>query len=217
MKPHQKLLLTATVALAAAAVSTGTAQALGPFTLNFDSLPTGTQANLFAPIGLDIEFGVYGPSLDGFGDPILGTDHWSIDGSAPSVLAESPLSYSRGTAPSPANALNALDQTVLFLFDAPIDVTHFSTVLDNSTFGNLGTQNIDFYDASDTLLFSLPTNQSTPGFNADYDGLISGVSKVVLPGNAFYDNVNVVPEPSAAVSLLGGFGLLLGWHRRRRG
>lgn len=198
------------------AVTAATAHAVAPFALNFDTLPSGTQANLFAPIGLDIQFGVYGPSLDGFGDPIPGTDHWIIDTTAPTVLVEDPSSYVYGSAPSPTNALNAKEQTVLFLFDTPFDVTHFATVLDNSTLGALGPQNIEFYDASDTLLYSLPTNQSIPGFTVSYDGLITGVSKVVLPGSAFYDNVSVVPEPSAAASLLGGLGLLLGWHRRRR-
>ena len=211
MKATAKLLLTAT-ALAAATV---TAQAVGTFSLNFDSLPSGTQANLFAPIGLDIQFGVHVPSLDGFGDPIPGTEHWMIDGTAPAVLAEDPTTLTYGFAPSPGNALNALDQTVLFLFDAPLDVTHFSTVLDNSTYGTPGTQNIEFYDSADTLLYSLPTNQGVAGFNASYDGLIVGVSKVVLPGSAFYDNVNVVPEPGAAVSLLGGAAMLLGLRRRR--
>ena len=215
MKQHQKLLLTATVALAATALSLGTAHAVGPFTLDFDSMPSGTQANLFAPIGLDIQFGVYGPSLDSFGDPIPGTDHWIIDTTAPTVLVEDPSTYLYGSAPSPTNALNAKEQTVLFLFDSPFDVTHFSTVLDNSTLGALGPHNIEFYDASDTLLYSLPTDQGIPGFTASYDGLIPGVSKVVLPGSAFYDNVSVVPEPGSLASLIGGAALLLSWRRRR--
>lgn len=204
---------TTPILLAALAVSAAAAHAVQPFTLTFDTQPSGSAANLFAPIGLDIRFGVYAPSQDADGIDIPGSEHWQID--AGTVLAENPATYSYGAAPSPPNALNAKDQAVLLLFDAPLDVTQFHAVLDNSTFGNLGPQAVEFYDAADTLLHSTPIDETAPGYTISETAFIPGVSKIVLPNNAFYDNITVVPEPSACASLLGSVGLLFSLRRRR--
>lgn len=215
MKTIAPLLLATAAALA---LSTGSALAdapFVPFTLTFDSLPSGSAANLFAPIGLDIRFGVIALDEDLDGIEIPGTGHWVIDPAAPDVLAQNPALFSYGAAPSPGNALNAKDQAVLLLFGVPIDVTQFHAVLDNSPLGNLGSQNVEFYDAADTLLFSTAIDETMPGYVINTETFIPNVSKIVLPNNAFYDNVTVVPEPGAAVTLLGGLGLFISLRRRR--
>lgn len=205
---------TTQILLAALAVSAATAHAVQPFTLTFDARPSGSAANLFAPIGLDIRFGVFAPRPDGDGIDIPGSEYWQTD--TGTVLAENPATYNYGAAPSPTNALNAKDQAVLLLFDTPFYVTQFYAVLDNSTQGNLGPQTVAFYDAADTLLYSTSIDETVPGFTINTSGTpISGVSKIVLPNNAFYDNITVVPEPGAFASLTGGAGLLLALRRRR--
>ena len=210
MKTHTKILIAAGLALAS--VQTSRAD-LVPFSVNFDGLPSGTTANTFAPAGLDFHFGMFVPELDGFGDPIAGSEHWEPDLTAPSVLAENPASFGYGAAPSPSNALNALDGAVLLTFSSAISFDSFSVALDNATFGSLAPVSVDFFDTNNALLASYPIDQTVPGL-VFTSGALNGVSKVVLPGGALYDNVATVPEPSAFLSVLGGVGVLLGFRRR---
>ena len=184
-----------------------------PVFVNFDDLVSGSPVNAFAPGGSSAHFGMYVPLLDVNGDPIAGSEHWEPDLTAPPVLAENPAAFGYGSAPSPTNALNALDGTVLISFDAPLDFGAFSFVLDNSAFGTAFPVSVEFFDATDALLASYSIDQTVPGL-AFTSGALNGVSKVVLPGGAFYDNFAVVPEPSAFLSVLGGMGILLGFRRR---
>ena len=102
-----------------------------------------------------------------------------------------------------------------FRFDSRyvLDFGAFSFVLDNSAFGTAFPVSVEFFDATDALLASYSIDQTVPGL-AFTSGALNGVSKVVLPGGAFYDNFAVVPEPSAFLSVLGGMGILLGFRRR---
>lgn len=180
-------------------------------TINFDTLPSGTAANAFAPSGWSFDFGMFAPDLDGFGDPIPGSAHWQVDPSF-TVQAENPLNRNYGSAPSPDNALNGVDQTVLLSFSSPLSLHHFSVTLDNSIFGNLGIQSIDFYNTAHGLLFSLPVDETIKGYVATFDGQILGVSTVAFPNNAYYDNLAVkAPDSgnSAALLLIGLCGLRL--------
>jgi hypothetical protein len=123
-----------------------TGQAAGPFSLNFDG--PGSTAEAFAPIFLTIGYGQYVPTLDGFGDPILGTEHWELDPSGGSVPVINPSIVGWGLAPSPSKALDARDGAVVLIFDVPYSFTSFTVTLDNSTFGDLDPAEtaIKFYD-----------------------------------------------------------------------
>jgi hypothetical protein len=185
------------------------------FAFNFDAVPSGTLANSVLPGGLTVEPAFYGPSFDTNGDPIPGSDAWRVDSSAPAVVLENPLAYDRGTAPSPANALNALFQPVMFLFPTPRPVGLFRTILDGDEFGSV--LPIEFYDSNDVLLRSINIDQSVPYLQVSDLAGIGGVSKIVLPAGAFYDNVLITAVPEVNSSVLVG-GALIGveaWLRRR--
>lgn len=177
--------------------------------LNFDSIATGAPAD-DAAVGLSLRFDLasYLPEYDAFGDPIPGSEAYRPDPEPFDVVrATNPSAVGYGAAPSPSNALDALDQGVLLTFDTPLDLSLFSVTLDQSAFGFPGTFDIVFQDASGHALQLLPTQQSVPGFVASVTATISGVSSIYLPGGAFYDNLGftTVPEPSAL--LLGGLAL----------
>ncbi len=207
-RKHLGLALSAAALLGAAA----TGQAAGPFNLNFDGI--GSVAEDFAPTFLTIGYGQYVPTLDGFGDPIPGSDHWELDLGGGSVPVIDPSTVSYGNAPSPSKALDARGGTVVLVFDNPYSFDSFTATLDNSTFGDLGDRPVEFYDAAFGLLYSAPADQTVPGLIVNV-GALSNVKTIVLPSTAFYDNIAVVPEPGSAVTFLGAAGMLLGFRRRR--
>jgi hypothetical protein len=117
------------------------------------------------------------------------------------------------------NALDAVDQSVLFSFSTPQDISAFGVTLDNSTLGTPFGTAIEFYNALDSLLYSINVDQTSSGFSVNQSALaLTGVSKVVLPAGAFYDNLSMttsaVPEPSRF--LLLGLGSCVAVFRRRR-
>lgn len=206
-KPILGLALGAAALLAAAATSQA-----APFILTFDG--PGSIAGDFTPGFLTIGYGQFVPTLDGFGDPIPGSEHWEIDPLGGSVPVLDPGTVGYGSAPSPFKALDARDGPVLLVFDTPFAFDSFTATLDHSTLGSLSGTDVQFFDASNALLFSAPVNQSTPGFTVNV-GAIGPVKTVLLPPTAFYDNIAAVPEPSTAAALLGGAGMLFGLRRRR--
>jgi hypothetical protein len=155
----------------------------------------------------------YLETVDGLGDP-LANPSWTIDITAPAVSASNPSLVGWGA--STSDALDVVDQPVMFTFDTPVDIAGFSAVLDNSTLGNLGVEQIQFFDSSDVLLGSINVNQSTPGFTASSSATLTGVKKIVLPTAAFYDNVNITPVPEPSLTVLGGVAALGLALRRRR-
>lgn len=211
-------LLITTLATGMLAGSALTARA--DFALNFDNVASGSTANSAVPAGTGVSFfhGVLLPDEDEFGDPIPGTDKWRVDPTAPDVTVNDPDTFGSGSAPSAPNALNALDQPVLTLFNVAFTLQTFSVTLDNDTFG-IRDAEILFYDPADVLLRSITIDQSQPGLIATTSDVFN-VSKIVLPGGAFYDNLNVtgtaVPEPSTWVLLTAGALATAGWRRMKR-
>lgn len=207
-KKHTLLALAGAALLGAASV----AQAQ-PFFLNFDG--PGSTANDFAPINLTIGYGEVVLSVDEFGDEIPGSEHWQLI-AGDFVPVNNPADVGYGAAPSGLKALDARSGAVLFVFEDPWDISGFSFSLDNSTFGDLFDTKIEFYDANNTLLYSQSFDQTVPGLQVNISGqTLAGVKTIVLPGNAYYDNIQAVPEPSTWALLAGGAAFLLYRLRRR--
>ncbi len=217
MKLKSMLGLAATTLLAANAASAVSAQ---NYLLNFDAGSPGSLANAQAPSGLSFQYGELQELTDEYGDG-TGVFNWGLDLTAPAVTVENPdLFYGYGPAPSLFNALDSVFSPTLLLFSTPQDLSSFGLTLDNSTFGNLGLLNIEFYRSvvggADILLGTVAIDQTIPGQVVSY-GALSGVDKIVLPSGALYDNISfsVVPEPTLGAFLgLGLLGLMLRGRQR---
>jgi hypothetical protein len=184
----------------------------------FDHVASGSAANSALAGGVTVEPAFYAPSLDGDGNNIPGTEAWRTDTFAPPVTVDNPMTFDRGEAPSPSNALNALFQPVMLLFPTPEFVGLFRVTLDGDEFGT--SLPIEFYDSFETLIWSTTVDQSVPYFGVSESPGVAGVSKIVLPAGAFYDNIQIaaVPEADARMLMLAG-SFILGvgaWMRRRK-
>lgn len=186
--------------------------------LSFDAAPltSGTGDPLSSSFTIDF---AYLETVDGNGDA-LANPSWTIDGTAGAVAAGSPTAAGWGA--SSSDALDGRDQPLLFTFAVPVNLDGFSARLDDSVFGNLGAEEIRFYDEADGLLGAISLSQSTPGYVAASGVSLVGVKKMLLPTAAFYDDVLLVPGaasvPEPGSSCLAGAavgGLLL--RRRRSG
>ena len=192
----------------------------GPI-FDFDDVPAGTQANLAigsAASLVSFANAVYEPRLDGYGDPIPGSERWipDSDPATPPVVVEDPSTYSYGSAPSGTNALDARWQPVLLQFANLVRLVAFLVTLDNSTKGNLSLAPLLFLDAAGTVLESMDIDQTNPGLIVTAGPVGGAVSSVLLPLGAFYDNIGfTVPEPATWALLAGGLALLIGVARRR--
>ncbi len=203
--------------LLAAGLWLATLSASPALLLTFDSglLTSGTGDPLSSSFTIDF---AYLETADENGDALANAS-WTIDGTAGAVVAGSPTAAGWGA--SSSDALDGRDQPLLFTFAAPVNLDAFATLLDNSAFGNLGLEEIRFYDAADALLGSVSLSQSTPGYVAYSAAPLVGVKKILLPTAAFYDNVLLVPGaasvPEPGSSLLAGAaaGALLLRRRRR--
>jgi hypothetical protein len=200
--------------IAAAHLGVATLPAATLFTFNADPLTATTGTPLPTTVAIDYAEWV---TEDGNGDP-LPVPYFGVDLSAGPVMASNPLDSGYGD-PIDGNALDGILSPVMFTFGQPLNIKGFMAILDDSPFGtpNGFGAAIEFYDSMDALIASISVNQEMPLFNATEPGAIFGVSKIVLPSGAFYDNVGftAIPEPSSmvAVGCILSSGLLL---RNRR-
>jgi hypothetical protein len=204
----------------AAALLLATAASAQSYSISFDTLNSGTPANLAAPSGVSFNEGTWSPDYDTEGDAIAGTERWRLFDGANPILVRNPSFYDRGTAPSGVVALDGVFQPTLMRFSSPQMLAQFSVTLDNDTYGDPAAT-IQFYRVGmtgNTLLGSIPANQASAGFTAALAAPISGVDMVVLPAGALYDDIRYssVPEPgSTALCILGISGLALFLRRSR--
>lgn len=191
------------------AVTLATSQAA---VFSFDSNATvGVSSGSALGSTVQIGFGVSEDILDMMGSD-TGRDRWVFDLAPIDPITADPTS--EGYSPA-GSFLNAFNQSVLISFGTEFNLTSFSIVMDGSTFGS--TSFVEFYNTNDDLITTL----DALGLIANYQvngSNINGVSKIVLPTGAFFDNMNItgsaVPEPSA-VTLLGLASLGLAARRRR--
>jgi hypothetical protein len=201
--------------LTALALMAGTSQAAS--VLNFNTGTANAVTGDALPVGvvLSLDY-AYLETQDALGDP-LPVPSWVVDSTAGAVQLGSPFAAGYG-ADIDGTALNAVDSPVLLTFSGAVNISSFGIQLDNSSLGNLFGTNIEFFDSTDNLIWSIPVDQSVSGFSVNETLLLTNVSKIVLPTAAYYENVNMglaaVPEPSKAMLL--GFGALSLFMRRRR-
>lgn len=184
--------------------------------IQFDALVSGDAANLAAPSFLQFNEGTFSPDYDADGDVIAGSERWRTATDAAPIVVRDPAFYDRGLAPSGSLALDGVFQPTLINFTSHQSLTEFSVTLDNDSYGDPSAQ-ILFYSvgaSGNSLLASIPVDQTVPGFTATLAQPLSNVDMIVLPSGALYDDVRlaVVPEPgSTALALFGAgaLGLLL--------
>lgn len=201
--------------LTALALVAGTGHAATVFNFNTGTATTTTGDAFPAPVSITY---AYQETEDQYGDP-LPTPVWLTDPSAPALALNDPSTAGYGAAID-GLALDAVLSPVMFSFASAVNLTSFAVALDNSTLGTPFGTEIGFYDSSDTLLYSILVDQAASGFSVNEALSLAGVSKVVLPSGAFYDNVSfgatAVPEPSRTMFLgLTAVGAL--FRRRRSG
>jgi hypothetical protein len=197
------------------ALMAGTSQAASVLNFNTGVANAVTGDALPAGVVLSLNY-AYLETQDAQGDP-LPAPSWVVDANAGAVQVGSPSAGGYGT-DIDGLALNVVDSPVLLTFNGAVNMSSFAIQLDNSSFGNVFGTDIQFFDSADTLLYSIPVNQSVSGFSVNETFSLTHVSKVVLPTAAYYDNLSMglaaVPEPSKAMLL--GLGALSVFMRRRR-
>ncbi len=199
------------------------------YTLNFDALAAGSNANAdmvaqangvsfassYKDDILDASFNVIGQHWLAYNDAV---DQLGID---PAIFVREPSPIGWGTAPSGANALDARFDQVMLHFAVPTQLTHFSIALAQGGYaGYLGSSNLLFLDANGVQIAqSADFNQATDlGVSVDFV-TPTIVSAVVLPAGKFYDTLSVsavpVPEAETYAMMLAGLSLVGTMVRRR--
>ena len=211
--------------LLAIVVSTSSiAASASQFTINFDLLSSGANANLDQVAidnGVSFASGHLVDTVDT--DFNVTGQHWAAysvadDNVDPSIFAQNSANLGWGAAPSGVNALDARFDQVLVQFANPTQLSSFSFNLDSSSYGNPQASNVLFLDKDGNIIFTSNDyfQSTTTSFNQSFASSLT-VSAVVLTSGKLYDNLTVaaVPEPETYAMLLAGLGLL-GFVSRRR-
>lgn len=204
-----------TLLAAAMCASTFVASA-ATYTINFDKLTDGALASADAIAqahGVTFASGQLTDIVDPVTFDVIG-QHWLAD-PAYSIYASSPSSIGWGAAPSGQIAIDGRYDQVLMQFAAPVQLTHFSVAMDNSSFGFPANVDLLFLDANGQIVRSDSFQQNiTSSFDANFLAPTT-VSAVLLPSGKFYDNIGVtaVPVPAAWALLSSGL-MLFGFARR---
>jgi len=195
------------------------------YTINFDLLSSGANANLDQVAidnGVSFASGHLVDTLDANFN-VTG-QHWAAysiadDNVDPSIFAQNSATLGWGVAPSGTNALDARFDQVLVQFANPTQMSSFSFNLDGTSFGNPQASNVVFLDKDGNTIFTSSDyfQSTTTSFNQSFASLLT-VSAVVLTSGKLYDNLTVaaVPEPETYAMFLVGLGLLSFMSRRRQ-
>lgn len=204
---------------AAAICSSSFAASAATYTINFDGIASGSNANtdlVALANGVSFASGQLVDTVDANYD-VIGT-HWAAYSLAdptnpvdPAIFAQSSANLGWGAAPSGANALDARYDQVMVQFANPTQLSSFSFDLDHSSYGNLQAANVLFLDSNGNTVFTSADfyQATTTHFSQNFASALT-VSAVLLPSSKLYDNVSVaaVPEPASYAMLLSGMGLM---------
>lgn len=214
-------------ALFAAAICTSSfAASAASYTINFDAIASGSNANtdqVAQANGVSFASGQLVDTLDANYD-VIGT-HWAaysmaMDYVDPSIFAQNSSNQGWGAAPSGTNALDARFDQVMVQFANPTQLSSFSFDLDHSGYGNLQAVNVLFLDANGNTVFTSADfdQTTTTHFNQSFASAMT-VSAVLMTSGKLYDNISVtaVPEPESYAMLLAGMFLTgLVTYRRKK-
>ena len=212
-------------ALVAIAITTSSfAASAASYTIDFDALTSGTNANLdqvAVDNGVTFASGHLADIVDTNGD-VVG-QHWVAyslieDNIDPAIYAQNTSTLGWGAAPSGTNALDGRFDQVLIQFTNPTQLTSFSFNLDSTSYGNLQATNVLFLDQNGNTIFTSNDyfQGSTTSFSQSFASTLT-VSSILLTSGKLYDNITIaaVPEPENYATLLTGLGLM-GFMTRRR-
>lgn len=196
--------------------------AMASFTMTFDALQAGDNANL-DPVaqahGITFVSTFVAPDLDANGDEIPGQTHWEAYPDPNGIYVVNPVAFGRNIAPSQQLMLNGLFDQTLISFAHPTKIDGFSFLVDTSTYGDLFYVTIPFVDAAGKTVFTSPDFLPTtlPGQSFSFAPIwVSGI--VLVSTSKLYDNISisVVPEPANWALFTAGLALTGAAVRRRR-
>ena len=215
-------------AMLAAALCTSSFAA-SAYTINFDNIASGANANSDAVAlanGVSFASAYLADTLDANFN-VIG-QHWTPYSLAdltnpvdPSIFAQNSANLGWGTAPSGTNALDGRFDQVMVQFANPTQLSSFSFDLDKSSYGNLQATNVVFLDNNGNTVFTSNSffQPTTTNFSQSFASGLT-VSSVLLTSGKLYDNMSItvaaVPEPDTYAMMLMGMGLIGFMVRRRK-